>query len=174
MPPDSWPRIAGLHYQRDGKVAVVWCAHEKAKDLVHVFDATVFPRDLPIVITHALRGRGKTIPVAWSKGQKEFADQLLECGVSMTVDPVQDTDMALEAISRDVWGRMRSERLKVARHLTAWLDEYQSFGREDNKIPRDSHPLMIATMNAVASLAEARAPQPEGIKRNNYPKVAII
>lgn len=171
---NSWPRIAGMHYAADGTVAVVWMALERAKDRLHVYDCEVFPRDLPIVITYAIQGRGKTIPVAWAKAQEEFAESLRECGVNMTVDAVDATDLLLEAKSRELNGRMRSERFKVDKGCKKWLKEYNEFYREGNEIPRDSSPLMAATLIASASVDQARVVGPAAVKKINYPARAII
>jgi hypothetical protein len=172
MIPDDWPRIAGMHVRDDGDIGCVWMAHDKDRDLVHLYDACLFQREVLAVIAEALNARGRFIPVAWT--HKEIADDLLERGVRMLPEPCDDSDAAAEVASRDVWSRMRSHRFKVERSLRQWSDEFESYNREGQKVPRDTHPLMSATRYAVQMLPWARRSAPKRGRNINFRKVAIV
>lgn len=170
----NWKRIAGIHVQDDGTIAVVWLAHDKDADTVHLYDACVFRREVLAVISEGLNARGRWIPVAWEDSAKDMAEKLLERGSNTLPEGYKDTDAIAEVHSRDIWGRMRSGRFKVDRRLKEWLDEFQSFNRQDSKVPRDSHPLMAATRHAMAQIQFARRQAPKRGQNINYPKAAIL
>ena len=132
----EWRRICGLHCLDDGTVAAAWIAHDKDTDLVHLYDACVFKREVLAVIAEGLNARGRWIPVAWA--EKDMAEKLLDRGCNMLPDPVVDTDTVAEVVSRDIWERMRSGRFKVDRRLKEWLDEFKAFDRQEGKVPRGS------------------------------------
>lgn len=170
----EWRRIAALHCQDDGEMAAVWMAHDRTADVIHLYDACVFRREVLAVIAEGLNARGRWIPVAWESASKDVADKLLDRGSNMLPDAVKDTDSMAEVTSRDIWERMRSGRFKVDKRLAEWLDEFKSFSRREAKVPRAGHPLMSATRHGVAMLEYARRQAPKGLKTVNYPKLAVI
>lgn len=169
---DTWPRISGMYVRDDGDVACVWLAHDKERDLVHLYDACVFQREVWAVIAAALNARGRFIPVAWT--HREASDALLERGVRTLPEAVDDSPASAEVASRDVWERMRTHRFKVDRRLRDWAEEYETFSRVDQKVPKDTHPLMTATRIAVQALPYARRAVPRRSGATNYPKMAIV
>ena len=172
MIPSEWPRIAGMYVRDDGDIGCVWMAHDKDRDLVHLYDACLFQREVIAVIADALSARGRFIPVAWT--HKELADDLLGRGVNMLPESCDDSDAAAEVASREVWARMRTYRFKVERALRPWADEFETYNRESQKVPRDSHPLMSATRYAVQMLPYARRSVPKRAKGCTYPQVSMI
>lgn len=172
MIPSEWPRIAGMYVRDDGDIGCVWMAHDKDRDLVHLYDACLFQREVIAVIADALSARGRFIPVAWT--HKELADDLLGRGVNMLPESCDDSDAAAEVASREVWARMRTYRFKVERALRPWADEFETYNRESQKVPRDSHPLMSATRYAVQMLPYARRSVPKRAKGSTYPQVSMI
>ncbi len=169
---NHWRRIAGLHVKEDGDIGCVWAAHDKDSDMIHLYDACIFRREVLAVIAEALNARGRWIPVAWE--DKAMADKLLERGCNMLPEPCKETDATAEVASRDVWERMRSGRFKADKRLKEWIDEFQTFDRSEQKVPRDTHPLMSATRFAVTMLPYARRQSPPGGKKAIYPKLAMI
>lgn len=170
----EWKRIAGIHMQEDGVISAVWMARDPMADVIHLYDACVFKREVLAVIGEGLNARGRWIPVAWESGARDMADKLLERGCNMIPEPVKDTDAMAEVVSRDVWERMRSGRFKVDRRLAEWLDEFKSYNRTDAKVPRNSHPLMAATRHAVAKIEYARRQAAKLGLNKNFPRVAIV
>lgn len=170
----EWRRIAGLQVQDDGAIAVVWAAHDRDADTVHLYDCALFKREVLAVVSEGINARGRWIPVAWHKEAKEIADKLLEKGCNTLPEPVESSQPAIEAASLDIWERMRSHRFKVDKRLGEWLEEYRTYYRQDQKVPVATHPLMAATRHAVAMLDYARRQAPKRGVNINYPKVAIV
>lgn len=170
-----WRRIAGIHGVPSGTLALVWMALDPDTDTIHVYDACFIKREVLPVVVEALNARGRWIPVAWPKSMKETADELLEKGVNMTHEYASDSEEATENQALEVWTRMRSGRMKVAKRLGEWLHEFNSFRRDDSKVPVDTFPMMSATRHAVALLSYAQRQAPRNHQSNrNYPKVAIV
>lgn len=171
-----WRRIGGLHMSADGQLAAVWLAHDKDTDTIHLYDACVFKREVPAVIAEGINARGRWIPIAWEKDSKELAENLLDrgCNTLPESDAVKDTEQMAEITSRDIQERMRSGRFKVEKRNKEWLDEFDSFQRQDTKVPRDSHPLMAATRHAMASLNWAKRQSSNKKAQKASPDLAII
>lgn len=167
-----WKRISGVHSLTNGTIGAVWLAWDGDTDLIHVYDACLFKREVLAVIAEGINARGRWIPVAWQS--KEVSDKLYERGCNMMADASDETDAIAEMVSRDIWERMRSGRFKVDKRLKEWLDEYQTFKRDGAKVPRDSHPLMGATRHAMAELRSAKAEQSSKPNQKNYRRVAIV
>jgi hypothetical protein len=169
----TWRRIAGVHVQDDGTLAAVWMALDKSSDVIHLYDACLFRREVLAVIAEGLNARGRWIPVAWEGRSKDMADTLLDRGVNVIPEPVKDAQAAAEVVSRDIWERMRTGRFKVDKRLAEWLDEYKAFYRQDSQVPLTGHPLMSATRYAVEQLPYARR-QASSRQSINYPNLAIV
>lgn len=167
-----WKRISGLRVQPDGDIACVWLAHDKDADTIHVYDACLFRREVLAVIAEALNARGRWIPVAWN--DKAISDTLLDKGCNMLPEAAQDSQQMAEAISRDVWERMRTGRWKVNKRLSEYIEELGTYNRDGQAVPIGTHPLMSATRHAVEQLDYARRLAPKGSKKPAYPKLAII
>lgn len=174
MIPDDWPRIAGLQSEENGDIGLVWLARDKDTDTIHIYDACIFRREVLAVIAEGINCRGRWIPVAWESGAKEIADKLLDKGCSMLYDPVKDTAAVSEAASREIWERMRTSRFKVDKRLSEWQDEYKTFYRQGQKVPKGKHPLMTATRYAVSNIQYAKRQSLRKAKSMNYPKLAIV
>lgn len=169
---DHWPRVAGMFARSDGDIGCVWMAHDKDRDLVHLYDACLFKREVLPVIAEGLNARGRHVPVAWA--QKDISGALLERGCNMLPEACADSDASAEIAARDIWSRMRTQRFKVDRRLQDWRDEFDTYNREDQKVPRETHPLMSATRYAVQMLPYARRLAPRRGQGVNYPKVAVL
>ena len=149
-------RICGIHVEDDGSIAAIWLAHNSLDDSVHLYDACIFSREVPVVIAEGLNSRGRWIPIAWHKKHKDMADKFLERGCNMICEGSDDSEAMAEVISRDIWERMRTHRFKVDKRLMNWRDEFKSFDKENSKIPTGNFPLMAATRHAISQLAMAR------------------
>ena len=170
----GWACIAGIHFQPEGGAAAVWIAHDKQTDVLHLWDCALFLREPPVVIAAGVNAHGRWIPIAWEKDAKDLIAQLLERGCNTLPEAAHETPILADAISRDVWERMRTGRFKVERRLAEWLDEYKSFIREEGQVPLKSHPLMSATRHAVADMAYARRQGRKSKLGTNFPRIAMI
>ena len=170
----DWRRIAGIEVGDDGTIACVWTAHDKKTDIIHMYDACIFRREVPVVIAEGLNARGRWIPISWEAKAKDFADKLLDRGCNMLPEPNKDSDTMAEVVSRDIWERMRTGRFKVDKRLKEWLDEFDTFHRKDSKVPKGTHPMMAATRHAMAMLDYARRQSPKKRKQPITARIAII
>ena len=156
----SWPHIVGLHAVDDGTMAAVWLTHDTGTDVVHLYDAVRFDREILLVIADALTKRGDWKPISWHKGAESISERLYERGVNLLPDAVPSDGAVAEVVSREIEERMRTGRFKVGKHLDAWVEEFASFTRQDRKVPLDGFPLMAATRHAMTALEQAEhAPQ---------------
>lgn len=166
--------ICGLHPQENGQVAAVWIAHDKDVDCLHLRDEFLSHRDLAVVQAEAVTKRGPWIPVAWPLEQKEFVDLLIEHGVNAVPAKYapKNVDAIAESVSLDIHERMETGRFKVDKRMKNWLEEYDTFQRQDSRVPKDTHPLQAATRHAVRMLDWA-CTKPKKVKTNT-PRLAIV
>lgn len=166
-------RVAGMHVTKSGDIALVWLAHDSTVDDVTVYDACIFKSEVPVVIAESINARGRWIPVAWA--HEEMQQSLLDRGCRMLPEASSDSDEMAEIVSRDIWERMRTKRLHADKRLRNWFEEAKTLEKSDNKIPRDSHPLMAATRIAISQLRYARRQQPKSHRqKKNFVRMAIV
>lgn len=169
---DSWKRIAGIYSLENGNIAAVWLAHDPDTDTVHVFDAALYQLSGLAEIASALNGHGRYIPICWA--DKDVRDALEENGCNMMRDPCKDSPGFAEMVSKGIDERMRTGRFRVDSRLAEWKKEYESYYREDAKVPTTSHPLMIATRFAMSQIKYGTAPSSARSRKNLAPKMAIV
>jgi hypothetical protein len=167
-------RICGIHVEEDGTLGAVWLGHDLLDDSIHLYDSCKFTREVPIVIAEGLNARGRWIPIAWHKSAEAFVQDLSKRGCRMLFDGSNDTGALAEAISRDIWERMRTHRFKVDKRLMDWREENKAFDKKDSKIPTDNFPLMAATRHAMSQLNFARRQASKKKTQRTFPKVAIV
>lgn len=154
--PTDWEKICGVNIAEDGQMAAVWLARNPDTDIVRLYDSLVQAREVLAVRAAMISARGRHVPIAWYRDAEEVAERLLyDYSMNMVRDPVDSSDAAADLLSLDLEERMRSKRFVVERDQVAWQDEYKTFTRRDQKVPRGSHPLMAATRCAIARLDEA-------------------
>lgn len=172
MIPRGYKGIAGMHVSKTGEVAVVWLAHDTTVDDVTVKDAAIFKTEVPVVIAESINARGRWIPVAWN--HEEMSHSLLERGCRMLPERTSDSEEMAEMVSRDIWERMRTQRLHFDKRLRNWWEEAAVLEREKGKIPRDAYPLMAATRLAISELRYARRNEPFKARKKNFVRAAIV
>lgn len=178
-----WPRICGLDFGWDHPTAAAWLAWDRDNDVVHVYDAYRVREATPLVHSLAIKARGEWLPVAWphdglqhDKGSGEaLADQYRKHGVAMLKDKATHAPLkgetegsgsnGVEAGVLDMLDRMQTGRLKVAKHLNDWFEEFLLYHREDGKLVKKSDDLMAATRYALMMLRHAKTPKPPVIRR---------
>jgi hypothetical protein len=167
-------RLAAIQPLDDGTLGLVWIAHNKDTDIVRVYDACLFKREVLAVIAESLNARGRWIPVVWPAGQEPLYEDLLLRGVNVLPNGIKDTAVTAEIGSREIWERMRTGRFKVDKRLKDWVDEYRAFYRRDGEVPTDAFPLMGATRLAVSNLFEARALANRRAGQKLKPRVSVL
>lgn len=169
--PDIWTRIAGLDIGgQDHPTAVVWMAHDRDADVVHVYDCyRKNNKDNASIITHAaaIRAKGEYIPVAWphdalqhDKGGscEQIAQQYRDQNVKMLPERATflDGTSGVEAGIEMMLTRMQTGRLKVAAHLNDWWEEFRLYHRKEGLIVKETDDLMSATRYGLMMLRYAR------------------
>lgn len=172
--PGFWPRLAALDIGYDHPTAVVWGAWDRDTDTVHLYDAYRVAKGL--ISTHAasIASRGKWIPVAWPHDAEIHdkssgiivAKQYRDLGVNMLPQKATHAPergklegtggFGFEAGIMDMERRLSEGRLKVARHLSDWFDEYRMYHREDGKVVKVDDDLMSATRILLMMLRHAK------------------
>lgn len=171
--PAHWPRICGLDIGWDHPTAAAWVAWDRDSDTVHVYDCYRVREATPIIHAAAIKARGAWIPVAWphdglqhDKGSGEQIAALYRAqGLNMLKERVTHAPAkgekegtggnGVEAGLFDMLDRMQTGRLKVARHLHDWFEEFRLYHREDGKVVKVADDLMSATRYACMALRHA-------------------
>lgn len=155
-------------------MGAVWLAHDHTANVVYCYDAAIFRPEVPAVITEAMAARGRFIPLAWRKKDKELADRFLEDGLNVLPEPSTDDQGIIEVISREIWQKMRTSQFRVDERVGEWLKEYKMFFKDGFNVPDKGFPLMSATRHAIDSLSWAEAEQSPHRNMVNYPKISIV
>jgi hypothetical protein len=174
--PKYWRRIVGLDFGWDHPTAAVWLAHDPDADCIYVYDCYRVKQQTPVIHGAAIKAKGAKIPVAWPhdglQHDKGSGEQLAELyrkqGVAMLPDRAQfadDRGNGVEAGVTDMLDRMQTGRLKVAKHLSDWWEEFRLYHRQDGKIHKEGDDLMSATRYAVMMLRFAKATESHPIDR---------
>ena len=179
--PANWPRICGMDFGWDHPTAAVWLAWDRDNDVVHVYDCYRVKEATPLIHSVAIKARGTWIPVAWphdglqhDKGSGEaLANQYRKHGVNMLKDKAThapntkagekegEGGNGVEAGLMDMLDRMQTGRLKVAKHLNDWFEEFRLYHREDGKVVKLADDLMSATRYGLMMLRHAKVPKIE-------------
>ena len=183
--PGHWPRLVGLDFGWDHPTAAVWGAWDRDTDTVHLYDCYRRSEATPVIHAATIKAKGAWIPVAWphdglqhDKGSGEaLAQQYRDLGVAMLKDkathpPAQGEKEGtggngVEAGLMDMLDRMQTGRLRVAKHLEDWWEEFRLYHREDGKVVKEGDDLMSATRYMLMMLRHAKVqakPQQPKIK----------
>ena len=173
--PVPWPRLCGLDIGYDHPTAAAWLAWDREADIVHVYDCYRVRLGTPVIHAAAIRARGAWIPVAWphdalqhDKGGscEQIAQQYRVLGVTMLADKATHPprpnekegtgDYGVEAGLMDMLDRMQTGRLKVAKHLADWWEEFRLYHRKDGKLVKVGEDLMSATRVGLMMLRFAK------------------
>jgi len=177
--PVHWPRVVGIDFGYGHPTAAVWMAWDRDSDTIHVYDAYRRAEATPVVHAAALRARGPWIPVAWPHDGENrdgrgsgitLAQQYRDLGVAMhrvkashapaVGQKEGDGGNSLEAGLMDMYDRIQTGRLKVAKHLTEFFEEFRMYHRKDGLVVKEADDLMSATRIGVMMLRHAKVRTP--------------
>jgi phage terminase large subunit-like protein len=177
--PNWWPRGVGLDFGYDHPFAAVWGCWDRDTDTVHIYDAYKKREGGPAVHTAVLRAKGVWIPVFWPHDGETrdargsgvtHAQQYRDMGVNMwreraTHAPAKgqkegEGGISLEAGLTLMFDRIQTGRLKVAKHLTDWFEEFRLYHRKDGLVVRENDDLMSATLKLLMMLRHTKVYQP--------------
>lgn len=152
--PAHWPRAYGLDVGWNN-TAVVWAAWNRDTDTVYLYAEHLRGEAEPAVHAAAIKARGAWVPgvidpASRGRAQKDgqrLIDHYRELGLDL-----EPADHAVEAGLERVWTRLSTGRLKVAKSLSAWWQEYRIYRRDDQgRIVKQRDHLMDATRYLVMS-----------------------
>jgi phage terminase large subunit-like protein len=157
--PAYWVKLWGIDIGIGHPFAAVLILWDKDADVVHVHHAIRMADALPIIHAAAMKPIGAAVPVAWPKdvGDREKgsgepiaklykAQQLLMLPEQATWP---DGSVSTEAGIKEWDERETTGRLKVAAHLSDWLEERRFYHRKDGQIVKIKDDLMSATRVAL-------------------------
>lgn len=172
--PAHWPRIAGIDFGWDHPTAAAWLAWDRDTDTIHVYDIHKLSEATPIVHAAAFKAKGDWIPFSWphdglqhDKGSGEaLADSYRKQGVNMlkakaTHPPAKGEEEgtggnSVEAGLIEMLDRMQTGRLKVARHLEQFFEEFRLYHRKDGKIVKEFDDAISAVRYAMMMIRFAK------------------
>ena len=172
----TWKRIAGIHLDDDGALGAVWLAHDEDNGVIHVYDCAIFRDTMPAVVQNGITARGRYIPVAWRKQDKDIKLELYEeGGIDMLPDAVEDTTATIARGHELIRQYIGASRLRVDRRVKQWLDEYRMITKDGvGKVPEKGYPLLSATRHALRMLNWAEAETSAMPVTQNAPNVSIV
>lgn len=153
--PDHWAQIIGIDFggqgHPDASVNMYW---DKDSDVIHITDEYKENGTAPTT-AFALNKWGENAPVAWPHDGKqhekasgyEIRSQYQEAGLNMVHEHAthESGGNGVEAGIMEMLERMNTGRLKVAKHLRRWLEEFRLYHRRDGKIVKKFDDLLDAT-----------------------------
>lgn len=167
--PAYWRKLWGVDFgigHPFGAVLILW---DKDNDVVHVHHAIRQADALSIVHADAMKRIGGLVPVAWPRDGTErdkntgkpLSDGYRKHGLIMLPEHATWPDGSLSTEAGiDEWDeREKTGRLKVASHLSEWLEERRFYHRKDGLIVKLNDDLMSATRIALMMKRFARAVQ---------------
>lgn len=164
----------------DHPTAAVKMAYDKANDVVHITQ-TYRQAEQPIPVHASALKRWGKIPFAWphdgyqhdKKSGEQTKDIYRKEGLRMVPIHAQFPDErknGVEDAIAETLTRMQTGRLKVAKHLHDWWEEFRMYHRKDGKPVPEREDLMKATHYGLMMLRYARAEEKEEKKPERYSK----
>lgn len=178
--PPYWTKLWGIDFGIAHPFAAVLVCWDKDNDVLYITDAMRFKatdtmRNLPLLHAAAMKPIGINIPVAWPQdgtaresGGLPLAKQYKMAGLKMLDKHATfpDGSISTEAGIQEMRERFETGRLKVARHLGDWFEEYRNYHREKGLVVKERDDLMSATRIAVMAKRFARVVPFGGVKNS--------
>lgn len=176
--PAFWPKLAAIDIGYNHPTACVWGAWDRDTDTVHIYDCYRVAKGLITTHAAAIRARGPWIPVVWPHDAEQHdkksgdivAKQYRDLGVNMHKEKATHAPergklegtggIGFEAGIMDMDRRLSEGRLKVARHLSDWFEEYRMYHRDNGLVVKEADDLMSATRILLMMLRHAKCFQP--------------
>jgi phage terminase large subunit-like protein len=171
--PAYWPSLWGLDFGQSElhPFAGVLGVHDRTNDIIHIIHAVRIrgglPRDHAAAIRSAMNGMAADVPCAYphdgairsKESGRTTAELYRKEGLRMlgrhATFPKGGFDF--EAGIAEMATRFRDGRLKVARHLQEWFQEYRGYHRDERGLVHKLHDdLMSATRILVMQIRSAK------------------
>lgn len=165
--PHYWAKIWGIDFGIDHPFAAVLIAWDKDNDVIHLLHTHRVQGLLPINHAPVIKQVAGNVPVAWphdghvreKNNGAELAELYKKQGLLMLPEHATwpDGGISTEAGILEMQDRMTTGRLKVARHLSDWFEEYRFYHRKDGLIVKEKDDLLSATRIAIMMKRYGRA-----------------
>jgi hypothetical protein len=171
--PVYWPWLWGLDFSHGGQsaqahpFAAVLGAHDRDTDTIYIIHAIRMRQALPVQHAHAIKQHPCwEAPCAYPHdgGLTGFASTLTfaqtyrNLGLNMrpTHATFKDGGFNFESGIAEMETRFATGRLKVAKHLAEWFDEYRNYHRVNNLVHKVDDDLLSATRQLVMDIRFAK------------------
>ena len=164
--PAYWTKIWGVDFGIGHPFAAVLLLWDRDNDVIHVHHCIRIADALPIQHAAAMKPIGAAVPVAWPldgtnrrDDGKPLSDHYKRNGLLMLAGHATwpDGSVSTEAGVLEMDERERSGRLKVAAHLSDYLEERRFYHRKDGKIVKIKDDLMSACRIAIMQKRSSKA-----------------
>lgn len=181
--PPHWFKIWGIDIGIGHPFAAVLLLWDRDGDVIHVHRTIRMADALPVVHAAAMKPIGINVPVAWPKDAgdrdrgtgtpiaKLYKAQSLKMLDSHATWP--DGSVSTEAGIMEWDEREKTGRLKVANHLSDWLEERRLYHRKDGQIVKIKDDLMSATRVGLMMKRFARQVQLGGLLESRTEDAAV-
>lgn len=157
--PAHWVKLWGVDFGIDhpfGAALILW---DRDNDVIHVHHTIRVKDQGALQHAAAMKPIGEDVPVAWPQDGNQrdkgtlapLAKQYKAHGLKMLDKHATwpDGSLSTEAGIAEMLERMETGRLKVARHLSDWLEEFRLYHRKDGQIVKLKDDLLSATRVAI-------------------------
>jgi phage terminase large subunit-like protein len=178
--PSYWGKLWGIDFGINHPFAAVLGLYDRDNDCIHIHHAFRLSDALPIIHASLMKPIGADVPVAWpqdgtqrDKGSGEVLAQLYKKqGLRMLPQHAmfESGGSSTEAAVADMDERMKTGRLKVAKHLQEWFEEYREYHRKDGLIVHERDDIMSATQRIIMAKRFAQNVQLGGKRRSQTRK----
>ncbi len=177
--PAWWPILIAMDFGwSDHPTAAVKLAWDRDNDCVHIVAIYKQSKQPLAVYAAGIKAMGDH-PVAWphdglqhdKSSGVQIAQLYKQAGLRMLSEHAQFSDDRKNGTEAAVWdalARMQTGRLKVARHLVQWFEEFRSYHRKDGKVVAEFDDLMKATHYGLMMLRYATAGEAAPQKQDRY------
>lgn len=167
--PPQWAKLWAIDFGIDHPFAAVLLAWDRDADVIHILHCIRMQDALVMQHARAILTVGAAVPVAWphdghvrDRNSGEPLAKLYKAEkLLMLPDHAQweSGGISTEAGVLEWDQRERNGKLKVARHLTDWLEERRFYHRKDGQIVKIKDDLMSATRIGLMAKRFARPVQ---------------
>lgn len=163
--PAHWCKLWGIDFGIAHPFAAVLILWDKDNDVIHVHATHRISDQTALQHAPVIMRVGGEVPVAWPQDGtarqidgKPLASGYKAQGLKMLPSHATwpDGSISTEAGIVEMDERFQTGRLKVARHLSDWFDEYRLYHRKDGLIVKIKDDLMSATRIACMMKRYAR------------------
>jgi hypothetical protein len=164
--PPYWGKLWGIDFGISHPFAAVLLLYDRDNDIIHVHHCVRMGDALPVVHAQAMKSIGAAVPVAWPQDgtarEKNNGEQLAhsyrKTGLLMLGSHATwpDGGLSTEAALLEMQERFATGRLKVASHLSQFLEEFRLYHRKDGVIQKIHDDIISATQKGIMMKRYAR------------------